>query len=505
MSSLTSSPETGSAERGADALPTAKGADRSPASDGDLPPRPAALVAVIAAAQAAVAGLLAIIVPAIVIWMATPRISVTWVESAQLGVNLWALAQTATLVVGQGSVSLVPLGLLLPMLWLTWAGGCRVVDSLDTVRPAPAAKPGTSRQAAGTAGPSWHRGQAALAAGVFCLTYATIAVAAAALAGSTAVRAPLGAAGVGAATVALAGLGIAAAPRLWTQPPERISRVMATATGVLRGWLGLGALALLVGLIGGAPRIIEVQQALQPGGFGHVLLVLLQLVLLPTAVVWGAGFVAGPGFSVGIGTLVSPMATELGPLPAVPLLGALPEPGSHPLLAATCLSLVVGLSAVAGYRHLSVPERSRGALLLDSLAVAALVALAAGLLAGLSSGAVGAERMSQVGPGPVWTAAALWAESFVGVLAGVMLGPAVAAGRVGHLGRRLAGRAGRASGKGLARAAEQVRHTSGQARQASAVGLSGASGRLRDSGRRAAGRASHAAAGVRRRLPFRRR
>ena len=45
----------------------------------------------------------------------------------------------------------------------------------------------------------------------------------------------------------------------------------------------------------------------------------------------GAAYLSGPGFAVGVGTEVSPLTSTLGPLPAVPALGALPDAMGAPL------------------------------------------------------------------------------------------------------------------------------------------------------------------------------
>jgi hypothetical protein len=58
---------------------------------------------------------------------------------------------------------------------------------------------------------------------------------------------------------------------------------------------------------------------------GGAVLSLGQLVYLPTLIVWGASFAAGPGFAVGAGTAVSPAGTTLGVLPGIPSLGLIPD------------------------------------------------------------------------------------------------------------------------------------------------------------------------------------
>jgi hypothetical protein len=74
---------------------------------------------------------------------------------------------------------------------------------------------------------------------------------------------------------------------------------------------------------------------------------LAQLAYLPTLAIWGMAFVAGPGFAVGTDTAVSPAGTQLGPVPGIPALGALPE-STTPWLLLLAL-LPVALGALAGW------------------------------------------------------------------------------------------------------------------------------------------------------------
>ncbi|WP_234307714.1 DUF6350 family protein, partial [Streptomyces sp. NRRL B-12105] len=97
--------------------------------------------------------------------------------------------------------------------------------------------------------------------------------------------------------------------------------------------VGGGAL-LVVGSLawhGGAVRDSLVQ--LTPGWWGRLTVVLLGVMLLPNAAVWGAAYGVGPGFVVGGGQAVGPWASGgaeagagagAGVLPRFPLLAAVP-------------------------------------------------------------------------------------------------------------------------------------------------------------------------------------
>ncbi|WBP88469.1 cell division protein PerM [Kitasatospora cathayae] len=149
-------------------------------------------------------------------------------------------------------------------------------------------------------------------------------------------------------------------------------------------------------------------------------LLLLTVVLLPNAVLWGAAYALGPGFEVGTGTLVSPGRTGLGQVPEFPLFALLPQEGPGGWrLAALLLPVLAGLvpavllgRAAAGRRSPAGDAEpwSSAATVTAALAAALLLGAGATVLGWLSGGALAAERMARLGPVPWWTglAAAGW-------------------------------------------------------------------------------------------------
>jgi hypothetical protein len=139
------------------------------------------------------------------------------------------------------------------------------------------------------------------------------------------------------------------------------------------------------------------------GLVGGALLLLLQVCLLPNAAVFAGAFAAGPGFTLGTGTAVAPGGVRLGPLPAIPMLAAVPHDVS-----AGWLQLLVVVPVGAGVVAGVVVVRSRPA---TGLARAAVLGTLAGLcgavafasLCELASGAIGPGRMGDVGPAVVAT------------------------------------------------------------------------------------------------------
>ncbi|WP_426324127.1 DUF6350 family protein [Microbacterium sp. E-13] len=137
---------------------------------------------------------------------------------------------------------------------------------------------------------------------------------------------------------------IEALPHEWGHVPALVARGSAVA---LVGLVGAGAAIAAVALFARAGQIVALFQAGDVDGIGATVLTLAQLAYVPTLAVWGMSFVTGPGFAVGAGTSVSPAATQVGVVPGLPALGAIPESTTSWLL---LLALVpVGLGALAGW------------------------------------------------------------------------------------------------------------------------------------------------------------
>ncbi|MCZ1007934.1 DUF6350 family protein [Streptomyces lydicus] len=103
--------------------------------------------------------------------------------------------------------------------------------------------------------------------------------------------------------------------------------VAARAAGAALGaLLASGALLTLLSLGLHAGRVWGDLLRLAPDWASHATVLLLCLVLLPNAAVWGAAYALGPGFTVGAGSAVGPLgASPPSALPRLPLLGGLPD------------------------------------------------------------------------------------------------------------------------------------------------------------------------------------
>ncbi|GHA21531.1 hypothetical protein GCM10010345_28090 [Streptomyces canarius] len=185
-------------------------------------------------------------------------------------------------------------------------------------------------------------------------------------------------------------------------------RAAGAATTVL---FGGGALLVAVSLVWhGEPARASFLQ-LTEGWTGRFAVLLLGIALIPNAAVWAASYALGPGFLLGAGHLVRPLASDPAPLlPPFPLLAAVPEPGAGTPVnwAAGVVPAVAGMTAGwfvarAAVRRTEAggPARARwsagrtaGVVLLTALVCAAALAL----LAALAGGPLGVGALSRLGP-----------------------------------------------------------------------------------------------------------
>jgi len=174
--------------------------------------------------------------------------------------------------------------------------------------------------------------------------------------------------------------------------------------------LAVASLVLAALLLVNYARIISLYEGLHTEILGGISLTIAQLAFLPNVVVWAASWLVGPGVAIGVGSTVSPLGTQLGPVPALPILGVLPEGELAwgflgllvPVLAGflTALVLQPRLARALGVTDPrdAVPIR---ATILSGLGIGLVGGLLLGVLAWLSGGAAGPGRLVDVGPDAV--------------------------------------------------------------------------------------------------------
>ena len=173
-----------------------------------------------------------------------------------------------------------------------------------------------------------------------------------------------------------------------------VGRRVALGQGFLYGsriialLLGASSIVFGISLLINISVVKNLTTALQPGIFGGFLLLLLNILYIPNAVVSTLAYFSGVGFAVGSGTLVSPTSYNLNKIPAMPLLGALPEGKS--LISLVGVLLIVAAGALLVSWTIALNQR----VLVQSLLVAVLLAAFVGYS---GSGALITDAMSAVG------------------------------------------------------------------------------------------------------------
>ena len=88
--------------------------------------------------------------------------------------------------------------------------------------------------------------------------------------------------------------------------------------------LAFGFLIFTISFFANFDQATLLTKVLAPGFFGSILLLILNLLYLPNVALAGLSYVSGAGFAVGAGTHLSPLTQDIGQIPALPLLAALP-------------------------------------------------------------------------------------------------------------------------------------------------------------------------------------
>ncbi|MFT4081262.1 MAG: DUF6350 family protein [Nocardioides sp.] len=315
-------------------------------------------------------------------------------DALRVGALGWLMGHGSGIVVAGTSVTAVPLGVTLVAAWSIWRVGLRVGDAVSGHGPDADALADGERD--------WT---VPIAAALFAVGYAVVAVVVASLAGTTATAPSV--AGVVTWSVAMCVLvgGVAISvgsgrAALWaTLAPPLLRDTMATAKVLLRCWLALCTAVLLIALVLHLDTAVNVLSQLHLSPGEKVLYIGLCLLILPNSVVFAWAYLLGPGFSVGVGTVVSPTAVSIGSLPMLPLFAALPGNGTHPvwtpyLVALAPLTAIVAVCWVQRRRPSLV--WSEGLLRGGCAGVVAGVVI--GFCSGLAGGSIGPGRMADVGP-----------------------------------------------------------------------------------------------------------
>lgn len=198
------------------------------------------------------------------------------------------------------------------------------------------------------------------------------------------------------------------------------------AISVLAILLLITSLTIGITLAIGWVEVVRLYESMRVSVLGGVMLTIGQLAILPNLIIYAMAWVAGVGFSIGIGSMVSPLGTELGPLAAFPVFAAIPTGTVSQALVVILVPMLAAFIATFLVRNRFDQMRWEYATRLSaafgfSLTTAVIAAFGAWLLATLASGSFGPGRLGSVGANPWWFAVAIFLEVLIPTfIAGLM-------------------------------------------------------------------------------------
>ncbi len=195
--------------------------------------------------------------------------------------------------------------------------------------------------------------------------------------------------------------------RAWWRRQPAVQRTVLVqglrgGAAVVTALVAVSSVLLAVMIVGHYGQIIALYEGVHAGVLGGIALTLGQLAFLPNLVVWTASWLVGPGFAIGAGSSVGPLGTSLGPLPAVPVLGALPAGELGLGFLGLLVPVVVGFLVAVAVRPAVLRGIDDRPPLAPLITTGVVIGLSGGLilatLAWVSGGAAGPGRLESVGP-----------------------------------------------------------------------------------------------------------
>ena len=380
-------------------------------------------VASVAGAVCVLLGVVAVAVPTVVAWVADERSSASFWQTLGVSVDVWSLAHRAVVQTPDADVVIAPLLLTaVPVLVCWWAARQVVLNREEMLSRAPVI--GGWRSA-------WHA-LGGSDASAFVLGYVVVGLLVAHTASFGIAPVFLPSLVPGAVLVPVVAVGLVwwaehrrrehpavSSGLRWVEArtPVFVRRALPAAVEVVVGLTAVTFLMVLGLLLIRGERVLTLYGALDAGVVGTAVLSLAQLLVVPNLMVWALGWLSGAGVTVGT-VHVGWESSTAGDLPLVPVLGALPEPGTLPpgMWAMALVPLVAGgwmghRAAGAGSRLSSWWSKAKTALL-----GAALVGVAALVAGWLATGGLTPGRLGTVGVEPWRLAGLLALEVALGAL-----------------------------------------------------------------------------------------
>ena len=277
-------------------------------------------------------------------------------DGLRAGAYAWLMGHGSGLTIAGVTISAIPLGITVICAWAVWRIAHRVGDSVSGHGPdADAIADGVR---------DWT-----VPAATALFTAAYVAVAVVTLRVLSADSVPVSGTRVvvwslllcvvvGGASIAI-GAGRAA---IWTAfLPLSVRAAATVCLKVVSTFLLVSAAMFLVALAVDLGAALNVMSELHSDVGEASLYAGLALVVLPNAALCAGSYLLGPGFAVGTATIASPTAVVLGPVPAFPLLAALPDDGAPVVLDGAAPARPTGGGGVRrGARAPPVPDHALG-------------------------------------------------------------------------------------------------------------------------------------------------
>ncbi len=332
-------------------------------------------------------------------WAVSPNSAGDSASAWRAAGSVWLGAHQVPLEIGDRSLTLLPLGALLLGLLLARRGGRWAGRLLAGTTPREAVAIVISCAlvyGAGGAGVAW------LAAGP-----------------GTGASPPTAFLWTGVVALVGATWGIAREADLVAWARARVSdATWRTAMGGLAavvGLLAVGGLLVTVSLVRHFGQIATTLSDLDAGRVGELALTVLGALCLPTLDIWGMSVVVGPGFDLGPAGALSAFGGEVGTLPALPILAAIPT--TVPVWGPVLMLVPVVLGVLAGRIRWGRDLPTLTGVAASGAGLAGVVAALVGALVLLASGSLGGGRLAEVGPRLLPVAAAAAGLVLLGFLA----------------------------------------------------------------------------------------
>ena len=166
--------------------------------------------------------------------------------------------------------------------------------------------------------------------------------------------------------------------------------------------------AMIIALVAGWSRMVGIQELLGAASAADTSFIVGgQALFAPTVMAWAAAWWSGAGFLTATDSLHSPTVAGAGPIPPIPLLGAVPEtaPGMWVILAPIALGIGLGVVAVRSFRreHL-LHQTAQGVL------ASVITASATALWMWSATMSLGSVRLASMGPRVGWATLAIVLE-----------------------------------------------------------------------------------------------